>query len=104
MLALKFVSGAWRDFLAHPRSVLKAAGLELMAVQFGLDPSDWKPMPSVGPGVKEIRIWVEEGTFRVIYVVRTRDGVFVLHSFVKKSQKTPRRDIELAKKRLKELV
>jgi phage-related protein len=75
-----------------------------MAVQFGLDPSDWKPMPSVGPGVKEIRIWVEEGTFRVIYVVRTRDGVFVLHSFVKKSQKTPKRDIELAKKRLKELV
>jgi phage-related protein len=103
MLTLKFVGGAWRDYLAHPRSVIKVAGQELMAVQFGLEPSDWKPMPSIGPGVKEIRIWVKDGTFRVIYVVKSQNGLFVLHSFVKKTQATPKRDIELARKRLKEV-
>ncbi len=74
-----------------------------MAVQFGLDPTDWKPMPSIGPGVKEIRVWVEEGTFRIMYIVKTKDAVFVLHSFVKKSQKTSKRDIDLARQRLKEI-
>jgi phage-related protein len=103
MLELKFVGAAWRDYIAHPRSVLKVAGQELMAIQFGLEPTDWKPMPSIGPGVKEIRIWVEEGTFRVIYVVKSQDGLFVLHSFAKKTQATPKRDIELARKRLKEI-
>ena len=60
-------------------------------------------MPSIGKGVREIRIWDEAGTFRIVYVVQTRLGLIVLHAFAKKSQATSKRDIELARKRLKEL-
>ena len=104
MLTLRFIDGAYSDYMAFPRSVLKIAGQELMAVQFGDEPSDWKPMPSIGKGVREIRIWAEDGTFRVIYVVKAKTAVFVLHAFAKKSQSTLKRDIDLARKRLKETV
>ena len=60
-------------------------------------------MPSIGKGVREIRIWDEAGTFRIIYVVQTQHGLIVLHAFAKKTQTTSKRDIELARKRLKEL-
>ena len=60
-------------------------------------------MPTRGPGVKEIRVWNEDGTFRIIYVVKSSAGIFVLHAFTKKSQATPKHEIELARKRLKEI-
>jgi phage-related protein len=72
-------------------------------VQQGLTPSDWKPLPSVGPGVMEIRI--HTGTeHRVFYVSKFAEAVYVLHAFEKKTQKTPRRDLDLARARLSELV
>ena len=61
-------------------------------------------MPSIGKGVREIRIWEQDGTYRVIDVVKSKAAFFVLHAFVKKSQATPKRDIELARKRLKEVI
>lgn len=61
-------------------------------------------MPSVGKGVREIRIWEEAGTFRVIYVAKFEDAIYVLHCFQKKTQKTATSDIELARNRYKELV
>ena len=76
---------------------------EMDRVQHGLDPSDWKPMPSVGAGVREIRIKVGL-QFRVIYIARLSDGIHVLHGFQKKTQKTAKRDIDLAKKRLQRLT
>jgi phage-related protein len=103
MLKLKFAPGAQRDFMRLPRAAIRVAGQQLLKVQFGSEPGDWKPMPTIGPGVKEIRIWLEDGTFRIIYVVKSSEGVFVLHSFAKKSQATPKRDIDLARKRLKEI-
>lgn len=57
-------------------------------------------MPSVGKGVREIRVWVEAGTFRVIYLAKLEDAVYVLHCF----QKTAASDIELARNRYKELM
>ncbi len=60
-------------------------------------------MPSIGKGVREIRIWERAGTYRVIYYVLSEAGVFVLHAFAKKSQATAQRDIDLAKRRLKEV-
>lgn len=77
-------------------------GGELYLVQIGADPVDWKPMPSVGAGVREIRIREISGAYRVIYVANIGPDIVVLHAFVKKTQATPQRDIELARKRLRD--
>ncbi len=69
--------------------------------QKGLDPADWKPMKTVGPGVREIRIREASGVFRVIYLAAVGDSVVVLHAFQKKTQQTPQKDIELAASRLR---
>ena len=100
MKPLRFVGSSLDDLRNFPDEARRAAGFELHAVQSGLEPSDWKPMPIIGPGVKEIRIHVL-GEWRVIYVAQLRDAVYVLHSFQKKSQKTSRQDIELARQRYK---
>lgn len=71
-------------------------------VQFGNDPDDWKPMKTVGAAVREIRIRGASGAFRVIYLATLPDQVLVLHAFQKKTQQTPRKDIELAARRLRE--
>ncbi|MDO1581394.1 type II toxin-antitoxin system RelE/ParE family toxin [Rhizobium oryzicola] len=68
-----------------------------------LDPNDWKPMSSVGAGVREIRIRDESGAFRVMYVVQAKDAVYVLHAFQKKSQQTARHDLDLARLRLQQV-
>ena len=89
-----------RDFPVDPR---REAGYQLERVQAGKDPADWKPMPSVGLGVKEIRVR-DGGAFRVIYVARFAEAVYVLHAFQKKANKTPKLDIELARRRFRELI
>jgi len=68
-------------------------------VQVGRDPNDWKPLSIVGQGAREIRVRDEAGAFRVIYVARFEDAVYVLHAFQKKSQTTSREDLKLAKER-----
>jgi phage-related protein len=65
-------------------------------------PSDWKPMTSVGAGVREIRIHAD-GEYRVLYLATRPDAVYVLHAFVKKRQRTAKLDLDLARARLKEL-
>jgi phage-related protein len=84
-----------------PERARRQAGLELRQVQHGLDPSDWKPMRSVGVGVREIRIREAAGAFRVLYVATLADAVYVLHAFQKKTQATPKRDLDLAALRLR---
>jgi len=74
----------------------------LRFVQGGVEPSDWKPMANIGRGVKEIRIHVL-GEWRIVYVAKFEDAVYVLHSFQKKTQKTSQHDIELARKRFKQI-
>ena len=66
-------------------------------------PDDFKPMPSIGKGVEEIRVWDEAGTFRVIYTARLADAVYVLHAFQKKTPTTSQRDIETVKTRYAQL-
>ena len=73
-------------------------------VQRGLQPDDFKPMPTIGRGVEEIRIRDDTGNFRVIYTARLADAVLVLHAFQKKTQRTSQRDIELAKARFREMM
>jgi phage-related protein len=89
-----------RDF---PQEARREAGHELYQVQKGYDPSDWKPMSTIGAGVREIRIRDTSGAYRVIYIANFADAVHVLHAFEKKTQKTARRDLELAAARLRQL-
>ncbi len=102
MKPLHFIGSSLDDLRNFPEEARKAAGFELYAVQSGLEPSDWKPMPSIGRGVKEIRIHVL-GEWRVIYVAKFEDAVHVLHSFQKKSRKTSQHDIEIARKRYQQI-
>jgi phage-related protein len=73
-------------------------------VQRGEQPDDFKPMPSVGKGVEEIRVADDSGAYRVIYLARRADAVYVLHAFQKKTQATSRKDIDTAKRRLSQLL
>jgi phage-related protein len=80
------------------------AGYQLDKVQRGEQPDDFKPMPPVGKGVEEIRVTDESGAYRVIYVARRAEAVYVLHAFQKKTQATARRDIQIARKRFAQLA
>ncbi|PUE41245.1 type II toxin-antitoxin system RelE/ParE family toxin [Limnohabitans sp. Bal53] len=80
----------------------RSAGHQLGLVQWGLDPLDWKPMENVGAGVKEIRIRVET-SYRILYVAKFSEAVYVLHAFVKKTAKTSKKDMDLSIDRYKAL-
>ena len=90
-----------REFPNEPKH---EAGYQLERVQAGEEPSDWKPMPSVGLGVNEIRVREASGAFRLIYVARFAEAVYVIHAFQKKARATPKPDIDLARRRFRELV
>jgi len=92
------------DLRGFPVGARRMAGFQLDQVQHGEDPDDWKPMNSIGTGVREIRVRIAEGAFRVIYVVKFSDAIYVLHCFQKKSQQTSKKDIALATDRYRELV
>ena len=102
--SIEFRGTALDDLRGFPQSAMREAGYQLDRVQHGLSPDDAKDMPSIGAGVVELRIWDEAGTFRVVYVAKLAVAVYVLHCFQKKTQQTAKRDIELAKKRLKDLM
>jgi len=102
MKPLNFVGSSLDDLRNFPDEARRAAGFELRAVQNGLEPSDWKPMHVIGPGVKEVRIHVL-GEWRVIYVAKLREAVYVLHAFHKKTRKTSGHDINLASQRYRQI-
>ena len=85
------------------RTPAKKRASSCIRIQQGLEPNDWKPMTSVGPGVREIRIRDEAGAFRVLYVANIESAIYVLHAFQKKTQQTAKRDLDLAERRLKEI-
>lgn len=93
--------GDSRDCLrAFPADAKARAGFELREVQKGNEPTDWKPMKTVGVGVREIRVRAASGVFRVFYVIATDEAFAVLHAFQKKTRQTTKRDIALASRRL----
>lgn len=100
----EFLGDSLEALRAFPDSARQEAGFQLDKVQHGEEPDDWKPMPSIGAGVKEIRVRDAAGTFRVMYLAKLADAVYVLHCFQKKTQETRQEDIELARKRLKDLM
>ena len=102
MRLLRFVGSSLDDLRNFPEEARRAVGFELRAVQSGFEPSDWKPMQVIGPAVKEIRIHVL-GEWRVVYVAKLRDAVYVLHAFQKKTRKTSRHDTDLARQRYRQI-
>jgi phage-related protein len=104
MKPIAFLGSSLDDLREFPSAARSEAGYQLDRVQNGLDPVDFKPMPTIGKGVWEIRVKDETGQFRVIYIAKLKDAVYVLHCFQKKTQKTAVSDIELSNKRLRELL
>ncbi|MDA5250275.1 type II toxin-antitoxin system RelE/ParE family toxin [Agrobacterium tumefaciens] len=103
MKRLEFLGDSLEQLRDFPEIARKEAGVQLHKVQLGLEPTDWKPMTSVGAGVREIRIRDEAGAFRVLYVTKIEDAVYVLHAFQKKTQQTAKRDLDLAASRLRQI-
>lgn len=99
-----FLGGSLDDLRAFPLTARRGAGHQLDQVQNGQEPDDWKPMNTVGQGVKEIRIRDAAGAFRVMYVAKFADAVYVLHCFQKKTEKTSKADLDLAAKRYRDLL
>lgn len=96
---IEFLGDSLRSLREFPDDAKQDAGYQLDRVQHGLQPDDFKPMPTIGKGVEEIRVRDDTGAYRVIYTARLADAVYVLHAFQKKTQATSKRDIDLAKQR-----
>jgi phage-related protein len=103
MKPVAFLGSSLDDLRAFPDRPRHDAGFQLERVQRGLEPDDWKPMPAIGPGVREIRVRDASGAFRVIYVAAFAEAVYVLHAFAKKTRRTSQRDLALAQARFREL-
>jgi phage-related protein len=101
---IQWVDSSLADLLKFPYLVRREAGFQLGRVQAGLDPDDWKPINVVGPGTSEIRIRDSTGAFRVLYVAKFEDAIYVLHYFQKKSAATTTRDKAIAQARYRAVV
>lgn len=101
---VEFRGSSLDDLRAFPLAARREAGHQLDQVQSGQEPDDWKPMSNVGQGVKEIRIRDAVGAFRIIYVAKFGDAIYVLHCFQKKTAKTSKGNVSLAAKRYRDLL
>lgn len=99
---IEFLGRSLQAICEFPADPKREAGHQLDRVQNGREPNDWKPMTSIGQGVREIRIR-NEGQYRVIYVAKYSDVIYVLHAFLKKTKKTNKKDIDAAKRELQKL-
>lgn len=101
---VEFRGNSLDDLREFPILARREAGHQLDQVQHGQEPDDWKPMPTIGSGVREIRIRDAAGAFRVVYVAKFADAIYVLHCFQKKTQKTSQSDLDLANSRYRDLL
>jgi len=94
------------EILHWPLEIKKDLGSILTKIQKGetVGHPDTKPMTEVASGVFEIRLKDASGAFRAFYVIRSKFGILVFHSFKKKTRKTPKQEIETGKKRLKSFL
>ncbi len=100
MKQIEFLGDSLDRIRAFPSDAKQDAGYQLGRLEEDRVPMDWKPVNSIGPGVREIRIREAGGAFRVIYTTNLGDRIYVLHAFQKKTQKTPKKELDLAKQRL----
>jgi phage-related protein len=101
---VEFRGNSLEDLRTFPLAARREAGHQIDQVQNGQEPDDWKPLNTVGQGVKEIRIRDAVGAFRVIFVAKFADAIYVLHCFQKKTEKTSKADLNLAAKRYRDLL
>ena len=101
---IRWVGSSYNDLLAFPKAPRKEAGFQLGKVQAGLEPTDWKPFDEVGAGTREIRIVVANGIFRMMYVVKFVEAVYVLHCFQQKTQATSKQDKDIPAARYRAVV
>lgn len=101
---VEFLADSLDQLRGFPLAVRRDAGFQLDRVEHGLEPDDWRPMTAIGSGVKEIRIRDVSGAYRVIYLAKLADAVYVLHCFQKKTQETSQQDMDIAKQRFKDLM
>ncbi|WP_145750269.1 type II toxin-antitoxin system RelE/ParE family toxin [Nitrospirillum amazonense] len=101
---VEFLGDSLEALRSFPLAAKREAGHQIDSLQHGRLPDDWKPMKTVGPGVQEIRINDPAGIFRVLYVTKFEDAIYVLHCFQKKSQKTDPADVAIARDRYNTLV
>jgi phage-related protein len=99
-----FVGSSLDDLRDFPKSARRETGFQLDKVQNGENADDWKPMPTIGSGVHEIRVRDEAGAFRLMYVAKFPEAVYVLHAFQKMTRTTARRDLALARDRYQEVL
>lgn len=104
MKLIQFLGNSLKCLRAFPNDVRQDIGYQLDRIQRGEQPNDFKPMPSIGKGVEEIRVRDDSGTFRAIYTARLSEIVYVLHVFQKKTQATSKQDIDIAKMRFAQLM
>jgi len=99
-----WVGSAYDDLLAFPKEARKEAGFQLARIQAGLEPADWKPFDDVGAGTREIRIRDSSGIFRVMYLAKFEEAIYVLHCFPKKAQATSKQDKAIAAARYRAVI
>ncbi|MCU6667675.1 type II toxin-antitoxin system RelE/ParE family toxin [Enterobacteriaceae bacterium H4N4] len=101
---IAWVGSAFDDLRCFPEEVRKDAGYQLHRLQAGLEAADWKPMPELGRGVEEVRLRGYSGAFRIIYLARFEQAVYILHCFMKKTQRTSGHDKRIAKVRFQSVM
>lgn len=104
MRPIAWIGSAFDDLLSFPEVIRKDAGFQLHRLQAGLEAADWKSMPEIGKGVAEIRLRSHTGAYRILYLARFEDAVYVLHCFMKKTQRTSGQDKHIAKARLQAVI
>jgi phage-related protein len=93
---IRWIGSSYDDLLAFPKDARREVGFQLGKVQAGLEPADWQPFDIVGAGTREIRIRGTSGIYRVMYVAKFEEAIYVLHCFQKKTQATSQRDQDIA--------
>jgi phage-related protein len=101
---IRWVGSSYADLLAFPAAPRREAGFELGKVQAGLDPTDWKPFEVIGPGTKELRIRDATGIYRVMYIAKFEEAIYVLHCFQKKTSSTTKQDKDIAEARYRAVL
>lgn len=101
---IRWIGSAYDDLLAFSDEPRRAAGFQLSKVQAGLEPEDWRAFDEVGAGTREIRIRESSGIYRVMYVAKFEEALYILHCFQKKTQATSKRDKDIAETRYRAVI
>lgn len=101
---IAWAGSSFDDLLSFPEAVRREAGYQLHRLQAGLEAADWKPMTEIGRGVEEVRLRGSSGAYRILYIARFEQAVYILHCFVKKSRRTSEYDKRIAKARFQSVL